>query len=269
MNIWKALLWTLIFQASSIPLILFFYSFKYVLGIENENLDYFLNFGSFISLLFGYFIIWWFLVRKNVDFTFEQKDKPNYSLFLIISLIFIGLYFSERPFINLYNDLFYNKKIEHKNWPWKEILKTFTIIDTIQGVLVAPIFEELFFRKFIFSKMLKKYKVWNSIIFSSLCFALIHLPNYRQAIGSFIFGIIACYIFYKTRNIYYSIFLHFIYNFSYYFLKYFGADFHNYFISIKYNLAYWLIVTLGITFLIGGLKLFNKYTKETNLKLET
>ena len=88
-----------------------FYSFKYVLGIENENLDYFLNFGSFISLLFGYFIIWWFLVRKNVDFTFEQKDKPNYSLFLIISLIFIGLYFSERPFINLYNDLFYNKKI--------------------------------------------------------------------------------------------------------------------------------------------------------------
>jgi hypothetical protein len=101
MNIWKALLWTIIFQASSIPLILFFYSFKYVLGIENENLDYFLNFGSFISLLFGYFIIWWFLVRKNVDFTFEQKDKPNYSLFLIISLIFIGLYFSERPFINL------------------------------------------------------------------------------------------------------------------------------------------------------------------------
>ena len=90
-----------------------------------------------------------------------------------------------------------------------------------------------------------------------------------QAIGSFIFGIIACYIFYKTRNIYYSIFLHFIYNFSYYFLKYFGADFHNYFISIKYNLTYWLIVTLGITFLIGGLELFNKYTKETNLKPET
>lgn len=267
MSFWKALLWTIIFQLSSVPLLLILSSFKYVFGIKNENLDYFLNFAPDLSLITGLIFLWFFFIKKNIDFTIEKNEKLNVSIFLILIFIFFGFYFSEKPFYNFYYDVFNHQKFEYKNWLWKDIFHLFNIADIIRGIIVAPIFEELFFRKFIFSKMLNKYNLWTSIVFSSFCFALIHLPNYRQAIGSIFFGILVCYIFYKTRNIYYSIFFHFIYNFSHYFLKFFGAEFNNFFNTIKYNFTYWCIVVLGITFLIYGLKLINQKNRKQNLKL--
>ncbi|MDX1373252.1 MAG: CPBP family intramembrane glutamic endopeptidase, partial [Nitrososphaeraceae archaeon] len=48
------------------------------------------------------------------------------------------------------------------------------------AILVSPVLEELFFRKFLFTGLLRKYSQTSSIIISSLCFSLIHLPQFHN-----------------------------------------------------------------------------------------
>lgn len=84
----------------------------------------------------------------------------------------------------------------------------------IQTIIIAPIFEELFFRGIVFKGMIKKYsnKPIKAIIFSSIIFGVVHM-NIPQGINAFIAGVILASLYYYTKNIKLSIFAHFINNF--------------------------------------------------------
>ena len=78
--------------------------------------------------------------------------------------------------------------------------------------LVAPIFEEIFFRGAIEGYLLRKWRNprW-AILVSALIFGLIHM-NPAQMLFAFLFGIILGELYYRTGSLLPSIILHFINN---------------------------------------------------------
>lgn len=79
------------------------------------------------------------------------------------------------------------------------------------AVVLAPIFEELLFRKAIIDRT-AKYGEGISILFSGFMFGLFH-GNFSQFAYAMFLGMFFGYIYIKTKNIMYPIILHFLTNF--------------------------------------------------------
>ena len=78
-------------------------------------------------------------------------------------------------------------------------------------VIIGPIFEELIFRK-AFVDIIGKYNIRLAVFISAASFALFH-GNITQAIYTFAVGLILGWVYAKTKNIFYKIFLHIFINF--------------------------------------------------------
>lgn len=80
----------------------------------------------------------------------------------------------------------------------------------IGGAILAPIFEELFFRGYLLPITTAK-KTWVGLVVTSTIFASIHL-SLTYAVPLFVFGIIAGLSYLRTRNLLVPIFIHMINN---------------------------------------------------------
>ena len=85
------------------------------------------------------------------------------------------------------------------------------IISALIIILVAPIFEEIFFRGFIFKTLIERSKTWIAFLISGAIFAGIHL-EFGTFMPLFILGLILNWIFFKTKSIYPGILFHIINN---------------------------------------------------------
>ena len=81
----------------------------------------------------------------------------------------------------------------------------------ICAVVIAPIVEELIFRKLIIDR-LSIYGDHIAIIFSAAAFGLIHGNLYQFFYATFL-GVLLGYVYTKTRNVKYTIYMHMIINF--------------------------------------------------------
>ena len=77
--------------------------------------------------------------------------------------------------------------------------------------VAAPVFEELIFRGVILDGLLKRYSVATSIMMSSFFFGIVHL-NPWQLVSAFIMGCFIGWVYYRSRNIWLCIFIHFVNN---------------------------------------------------------
>jgi len=77
--------------------------------------------------------------------------------------------------------------------------------------LLTPIFEELFFRGIVLSRLSIGFSPFVSILLSSIMFSLIHM-NLVQSIYVFPVGLLAAFLVYKTGSIVSAIWLHTLYN---------------------------------------------------------
>lgn len=85
------------------------------------------------------------------------------------------------------------------------------LVNFIAIVILAPVFEELFFRASNYKNSMK-YGAWSMAIISGLTFGLWH-QNYAQTFYTTFLGIFSCFLYSKTKSIIPSILLHFCLNF--------------------------------------------------------
>ena len=144
------------------------------------------------------------LIRKQI----RISDIASISLFNIL----IGLF-------SIYTILYsvvYFLPLENltKLWESNGIAEETTLVGVIAAAIVAiclaPIAEEFIFRWFLFTKLQTKFSPWISMIFSSLLFSATHFSV--SFITTFLFALVLCIVFYKTRNIALTILLHIINN---------------------------------------------------------
>lgn len=83
-------------------------------------------------------------------------------------------------------------------------------LNALYTVILAPVYEEIIFRKIIGGKLLK-YGQGVAIVISSIMFGLFH-GNLNQFFYAFFLGMLLAFIYVKTGNIKYSIIVHMMLN---------------------------------------------------------
>ena len=86
---------------------------------------------------------------------------------------------------------------------WNPIMRFLTL------VVLAPFFEEVIFRWFLFHKLAVKSTPLKAMVLSSLVFGILHLEN---AIPTTMIGIVVCVVFMKYKSLFPCIVIHLFHN---------------------------------------------------------
>lgn len=154
----------------------------------------------------------------------------------------------------------------------KEMLRQISanrISSLVMIVILAPLLEELFCRGIILRGLLKNMSPLKAILWSSAIFGVIHM-NPWQAIPAFLIGALMGWIYWKTRSLWATIFIHFINNgFAYILTVFFPqlpADMGYY--EMIPNGYYYIFYISALVFAIGVLLIMNKfYDKSVSYKV--
>lgn len=167
--------------------------------------------GMLPSYLIGYPII--FLLFKMIPI--QMEGEPKKMCFSHILVAFVMAY-SLTHVCNTIGNFIINIVEEYKGADVQNVLQVLLsdvspLTTLIIAVILAPIFEELLFRKTVIDRTVK-YGEGISIVFSGLLFGLFH-GNFSQFAYAMFLGMFFGFIYIKTKNIVNSIILHALTNF--------------------------------------------------------
>ena len=78
----------------------------------------------------------------------------------------------------------------------------------ISAAIISPIYEEIFYRGFLFRWFRTRFGFFSGAIMSSLIFAVVHIPTYNVIPVAFVSGFIFAYAYEKTNSIWPSVLIH-------------------------------------------------------------
>lgn len=182
-------------------LILSFVPFHLIFGLSQILQSMILLAGSLLSGILAFLFFndqYKVAIGKSLKQPFHFGDVWNgYSVMVLVSVIF-GILFMIWNWLSPFS-------IEQPDFGYSSnsMINLFLFITV---VLVGPFVEELFFRGTILTSF-KKYGENFAIVFSSLCFALMHM-NLAQGIPTFFMGCILGYMYTKSGSLWLSILIH-------------------------------------------------------------
>ncbi len=203
--------------------------------------------ASFVSMAIVIFIA---LQFKNapVSYLFDDQKFASLQVYLISILFVIFMILAIDPITSF---------IPIPDW-LEEIMANLiqkNIASFLTIAILAPVMEELLFRKVIFEGYLENYSVKKAIFMSAFMFALFHL-NPWQGIGAFVAGVYLAYLFYKTGDIVLCMFVHLVNNgLGYTAFVYFDDPLF----SITYLLEEPAYIVLTILIGLGGMYVCYRY----------
>lgn len=239
--------WTIIQLAILLPI-------KYLIG-KPDDFTHIFGITKIASVVGAFLLIYFFFWKPNFDFKKALKIQYyNPRIYLYLPIIGIGLLLINKPFwdfnkiMEYYQGISTNDNFVSSN---NNIALIYSLISTL---LIAPIVEELFYRKFLLDKLLRKNKPILAIIVSSICFSIMHIETPNNLIPTFISGIILGIIYLKTKRIGYCIILHFIVNLIIVTTNNIGTSYDNWLIGYNFDIYYWISFGIGIIITIIGMK---------------
>ena len=203
--------------------------------------------NSIIYILFFICFRRWIFNRSKSYMPF-----PKFKVLFLILVSFLFLRIFQDPFFRLQN-------IINNDFPILENLERISIdcdvkIKILRIVLLQSIFEELLFRHIIFRGILNKYSnIWMAILTSSILFSISHL-SWNNAIPTFLFGVFSAIVYYKTNNIFYSIFIHIISNIVWLIIFLDPKGYWQVLNYLNFGIFYWLLVAISIVVFYLSLK---------------
>ncbi|PLR89340.1 CPBP family intramembrane metalloprotease [Bacillus sp. T33-2] len=85
-------------------------------------------------------------------------------------------------------------------------------IGFISAAIISPIYEEIFYRGFLYKWVRMKWGVSTGVLFSSLIFTIVHIPTYNTLPVNFISGMIFAWTYEKSGSILPGIIIHGTFN---------------------------------------------------------
>lgn len=235
--------------------ILYFYLSKtliiYLLNkgyLLDSSLDFF--FKAIDVILHSILILIFYFSFKSI---IQNQIKFKVSGFLFfIPIIVIAFRITEDP---IFNFKYIFEGVQLRNIVNYEIDDFSNLIyGFITMVLLAPLLEELVFRKIMLEEL---GKTFTSILFSSALFSLIHIFNGIEVtvlLSAFLFGIILGFVYLKY-GVFYSFLIHLAYNLLFFIIRYYYYDSYVEILSkLDFNWIYWLIVLGSLVILVGIVK---------------
>ncbi|MED1565239.1 CPBP family intramembrane glutamic endopeptidase [Bacillus paramycoides] len=186
-----------------------------------------IEFISQISIFFVFPLFWLYVKTNNNNVVFKSFfDKPgrlHWGLILLATIM--GMIFS----VGISHIQFYILAHTLPNF-LVSMLEDGNVINTsniymvifsfISACNLAPIMEEVIFRGFFLQRMAYKWGIKRAVIISSLIFGLGHF----DVIGAFMFGVIMCLLYIKTKNIWTNIAVHAVNNLIATSMQFIGGD---------------------------------------------
>ncbi len=222
-----------------------FFSF---LLLRDEFLDIneaYLQFSETSTYLFLIGVAIVFIRKWNKNYVTESKVSLKNILIILFAVVFYRLL--EDPFLRI--DIITGNKsfpVIKNALLGNGILNK--IISLLNIVVLAAIFEELFFRRIILNFFPKSSMIFG-VFFSSFLFALIHIKgydiNYTTIILAFLFGITTCIIYVKY-GLLYSILFHIGYNFIWFLLQEYRDQYWRVLKDMNFGVNYWVIIIISL-----------------------
>ncbi len=208
-----------------------------------------------ITMLVGWLLVHALSKKENGEQTYQWQGI-NLGVLGVLLIVTIGLQTSLSgplssliPMPDIIKDMFL------------ELAGYNDIYSFLAIVIAAPILEELIFRGVILKGMLKNYSPMKAIIWSSILFGVLHL-NPWQFVSAMVVGSFSGWVFYRTQNIFYSIFIHFANNgFAFLSMQFYSpeemmSDDASSLYGGMSNYLYIIFIALIISYF--GIKLLNK-----------
>lgn len=247
MSIFKAFIYTVLAMLLWILIMsIIILSYKYFFDSLDDPIHLF-GISKLTASLVAFFIVYFYFWKPKFDIR-DSIIRSNYrsKICLYLPLVAIGLFLISKPFWDLQKMLvFYQSDLELGSLGYGKGIER-SLYDYFSIMLIAPVVEELFFRKFLLGKLLEKNRVRIALLISSLCFSIIHLETINNIIPAFISGIILGFIYLKTKRLGYSIMLHFLFNLIIILTEYIGFSYTNWLVGYTFDLSYWVLFVIGI-----------------------
>ncbi|MGM5629370.1 type II CAAX endopeptidase family protein [Apibacter raozihei] len=246
-----------------------------IAGISGQLFFYLANFLHLdtalltpINTVFNYlmlFLIFYFICLKPREQKFRLSyNLKKFQLFPICLCLFIGQFLlsefltglipTQGPFFGYLHNLMTQALVGSLN---KQPVAVFISI-----CIIAPIFEEIFFRGFILKGMLNnKVPPYKAIIISSIIFGGIHIFPW-QVLAGILAGIVLGISFYKTGSLAVSTLLHFLNNLLGFYLYYKNGNFD----SPEIGFSNYVYPIIGLIIIIISGYFLNKITKKYSWK---
>ncbi|MBO1910191.1 CPBP family intramembrane metalloprotease, partial [Microvirga sp. 3-52] len=134
--------------------------------------------------------------------SFTVKDWKLIVLYSII--IMVGV-----VFITVLTSFFGNTWENSKTEAMQQDVSFFKVlIAIISAAIISPIYEEIFYRGFLFRWFRTRVGLIGSILFSSLIFSIVHIPTYNVIPVAFFSGVIFALAYERTNSIWPSVIIH-------------------------------------------------------------
>lgn len=192
------------------------------IGITEEKEFYLVELGIKLILAALILIFIYFSFRKlNLISKYEDnRGKP-------IKMIFLSFFIPLSIFL-LHNIIVIVQDFEY--WLAYDDLTTSSIQMVFYGSLtalfVSPWIEEFVFRKYLFSLLSKKIHPILICTISGALFSLLHYSlEIDRIVVYFVLGFLSMLLFIESKNIWYSIILHFVYNLAVFFSLVFFSEY--------------------------------------------
>lgn len=237
--------------------------------IVPELLKNHIGITSIISFVIAYLMMFKMFSKERLNFKNSLNLKDFELKFLpYLFTIAIGLQLLDRPFWDIGRIWKYLKYSEFET-DFSSFIGFSPVFfySSLSTLIVAPIFEELFFRNFLLVKLIEKNSRIVAILISSVCFAIIHIETPFNLIPTFVFGLISSLVYLRTQKIAYSIILHFIINLFARIFYVLDFPLDRWMFSLNFNYAYWLFFLIGIVVTYFGTKQFLSLAKKKNFKI--
>lgn len=209
---WRDLIYMLVLVLVLVPIFIETVLFNYLLDFfQNELHAGTLN-GLIMAIIFTtalYFIVlkpkeqsW-----KTVGLThFHLRDWKLIAFWTIILIVVSIVLVIGMSFIGVGTE---NSKTE--SLQSQMTLLNFTI-GFVSAAIISPIYEEIFYRGFLYRFFSSRYGVLSGMLISSLIFTVVHIPTYNTLPVNFVSGLIFSWVYHKTGSIIPSILIHGIFN---------------------------------------------------------
>lgn len=211
-----------------------------LMGLGLREVDDYFSFTSKLIALDVWFwiseiVIILILIKLwKVSFNINLIDKISMRQLGLIILISLSAYFIENIVdVSNFMDKMIDKSIVFDKFNLREPIgpKTLYFTDMINTLIMAPIIEEILFRKLFFNKLKTVFTSNISIIITSILFSAMHL-NLDLFLVYFLIGVMYTYIYHLTGSLTFNILLHFFSNLMYYFFERSDVPFSNKYIFI-------------------------------------
>lgn len=225
-----------------------------ILGVANNSLLYDFNVITILSAISNYvlpFPILFYLMKKIDAQTLEKQNLNLKTFLLYLSITFTLMWIGNIVGLAITSALGTIFQTEITN-PVQRLINSSDIwLNLILISVAGPIFEEIFFRKFLIDRTIK-YGARVSIILSAVIFGFFH-GNISQFFYAFLLGGFFAYVYIRTGKIIYPIILHIIVNLMGSVVSLFVVQSAQTFISNTYTPIDIVIVVIYVLIILSAL----------------